>query len=88
MNTRKLLIGLYCTLGSVAVILLVLSGCSKTLESSAKLSQGHGSTGGIQHKTWTEYGGGNDHSKYVDFKQITKENVNQLQVAWTYSAKH
>lgn len=53
--------------------------------SSAKLSKGQGSTGGIEHKTWTEYGGGNDQSKYVDFKQINKKNVNQLQVAWTYS---
>jgi quinoprotein glucose dehydrogenase len=84
MNTRKLFVGLYCTLGSVIVFLLILSGCN-ALESSAKLSKGQGSTGGIQHKSWTEYGGGNDQSKYVDFKQITKENVNQLQIAWTYS---
>ncbi len=84
MKTRKLLAGLYCTLAGVIVFLSIPSDCSAQL-SSAQLSKGKGSTGGIQHKTWTEYGGGNDQSKYVDFKQITKKNVNQLQVAWTYS---
>ncbi len=84
MKTRKLLIGLYCTLGSVIVFSSIPLGCIAQL-SSAQLSKGKGSTGGTQHKTWTEYGGGNDQSKYVDFKQITKKNVNQLEVAWTYS---
>ncbi|TMI86222.1 MAG: quinoprotein glucose dehydrogenase, partial [Bacteroidetes bacterium] len=31
------------------------------------------------------YGGGPDHSKFVDLDQITKSNVNQLQIAFTYS---
>ncbi len=86
MNTRKLLMGLYCALGSIIIFLLVPRGCSAQV-SSAMLSKGQGSTGGIQHKTWTEYGGSNDQSKYVDFKQINKKNINQLQVAWTYSTK-
>jgi len=38
------------------------------------------------HKSWQQYGGSPDQSKYVDFTQITKSNVNQLQVAWTYPA--
>lgn len=38
-----------------------------------------------QHKTWTQYGGGADQSKYTTLNQITKENVAQLEVAWTYS---
>jgi quinoprotein glucose dehydrogenase len=37
-----------------------------------------------QHKEWKDYGGGPDHSKFVDFDQITKSNVNQLQVAFVY----
>src|SRR6188474_2325866 len=37
-----------------------------------------------QHKEWKDYGGGPDHSKYVDFTQITKSNINQLEVAFTY----
>jgi len=37
-----------------------------------------------QHQEWKDYGGGPDHSKYVDFTQITKSNVNQLEVDFTY----
>jgi quinoprotein glucose dehydrogenase len=37
-----------------------------------------------QHTEWKDHGGGPDHSKYVDFKQITKQNVNQLEVAFVY----
>lgn len=37
-----------------------------------------------KYKEWNDYGGGPDHSKYVDFKQITKENVNQLELAFFY----
>ena len=37
-----------------------------------------------QHKTWRDYGGGPDSSKYMALTQITKANVSQLQVAWTY----
>lgn len=37
-----------------------------------------------QHTTWTQYGGGADQSKFVRFDQITKDNVKQLEVAWTY----
>src|SRR5688500_2680457 len=34
--------------------------------------------------TWSHYGGKPDQSKYVEATQITKENVNQLKVAWVY----
>src|SRR5918999_5866393 len=33
---------------------------------------------------WKDYGGGPDSSKYVPYEQITRANVSQLQVAWTY----
>jgi quinoprotein glucose dehydrogenase len=39
------------------------------------------------HKTWSDYGSGPDNSKYVDFGQITKANVSQLAVAWTYPTR-
>jgi quinoprotein glucose dehydrogenase len=43
------------------------------------------SIGGQQdYKTWKEYGGGPDNSKYVALEQITKSNVSQLAVAWKY----
>ena len=39
------------------------------------------------HKSWTDYAGGADSSKYVEFNQIHKSNVKQLQVAWTYPVR-
>src|SRR5687767_10704963 len=36
------------------------------------------------HDTWTQYGGGPDQSKYFEVSEINRQNVNQLQVAWTY----
>ncbi|MEO8735268.1 MAG: PQQ-binding-like beta-propeller repeat protein [Edaphobacter sp.] len=36
------------------------------------------------HKTWADYGSGPDSSKYVAMDQITKANVGELTVAWTY----
>jgi len=35
---------------------------------------------------WTEYNGDGARSHYSALKQITKENVSQLKVAWTYSS--
>ncbi len=37
-----------------------------------------------QNKSWPDYGGGPTNSHYVDLKQITKANIGQLQVAWSY----
>lgn len=36
------------------------------------------------HKGWSDYGGGPDSSHFIALDQITKANVNQLQVAWVY----
>jgi quinoprotein glucose dehydrogenase len=36
------------------------------------------------YSTWEQYGSGPDQSKYFEGSEITKENVNQLQVAWVY----
>ena len=35
-------------------------------------------------KWWPGYGNGPDNSRYFASKKISKSNVNQLQVAWTY----
>jgi quinoprotein glucose dehydrogenase len=35
-------------------------------------------------RDWREYGGGSDQSKYVQMKDITKANVANLAIAWTY----
>ncbi len=37
-----------------------------------------------KYTSWTQYGGGPDQSKYFEAAQITKENVNQLEVAWMF----
>jgi quinoprotein glucose dehydrogenase len=39
------------------------------------------------HQTWRDYGGGPDNSKYVASGQITKANVEQLGVAWSYPTR-
>jgi quinoprotein glucose dehydrogenase len=36
------------------------------------------------HTTWTEYGGSPDAAQYSALKQITRANVSQLEIAWTY----
>lgn len=36
------------------------------------------------YTTWTDYLGGPDSAQYSALKQITKSNVNQLQMAWSY----
>ena len=37
------------------------------------------------HDDWDSYLGGPDRNHYTTLNQITKENVKQLKVAWTYS---
>lgn len=38
-----------------------------------------------QHTSWRQYGGSADQSRYLEFKQINKKNVSQLEVAWSYN---
>jgi quinoprotein glucose dehydrogenase len=35
-------------------------------------------------REWRDYAGGPESSRFVDARQITKDNVHQLEVAWTY----
>ncbi len=44
-------------------------------------------TGQQDHTTWQDYGGGPDNSKYSALDQITKQNVGQLTVAWSYPTR-
>lgn len=39
------------------------------------------------YKTWKDFGGGPDSSKFVNLTQMNKFNVNQLTVAWTYPVR-
>src|SRR5436190_23972453 len=65
--------GFFSVLSSTVMILLyiiIISSCKNNADSLALQ----------QHKEWKDYGGGPDHSKFVDLKQITKSNVDQLQI--------
>ncbi len=42
------------------------------------------SVSGQDQREWRDYAGGPDSSRFVAAKQITKSNVNLLQVAWSY----
>ncbi|MGN6352678.1 MAG: outer membrane protein assembly factor BamB family protein [Parafilimonas sp.] len=57
--------------GAIILLSVLLYGCGNSSVSN-------------QHATWRDYGGGPDQSKYMIVDDITKNNVNQLQVAWTY----
>ncbi|MFD2200079.1 PQQ-binding-like beta-propeller repeat protein [Shivajiella indica] len=37
-----------------------------------------------QYATWTHYGGSPEQSRFFDAREITKENVNQLEIAWVF----
>src|SRR5262245_25690989 len=41
----------------------------------------------ISRTTWSDYGGGPDNARYMTLDQITRTNVTQLEVAWTYPTR-
>lgn len=77
MMLTKYLSKIYCILIILLPALwLFFTGCNTESTESAD-----------NHTTWKQSGSGADQSKYFDAKQITKQNVNQLKVAWFYPAK-
>ena len=67
------------TAAVLCILVFIKCNVSRKAEiRSADLSQGIGSTGSVAHKTWTQYGGGADQSKFVDLDQINKENVSSI----------
>ncbi len=61
------------------MVRIVQAGMMLALASAMGLS-----ISGQAPREWRDYAGGPDSSRFVAAKQITKANVNQLQVAWTY----
>lgn len=63
----------YFTITCITLLLslIVYTGCEKYSPLS-------------DHTTWTHYSGSPDQSKYFVGSEITKENVDQMQVAWMY----
>ena len=52
---------------------------------SAQASKQNASAGATsQPKEWRDYAGSPEGNRYIDVNQITKANVDKLQVAWTY----
>jgi quinoprotein glucose dehydrogenase len=70
----------------VFVLLMIVIGCSAIILTAFKTGPKpkKGSVIPKQHIEWKDWGGGPDHSKYVDFTQITKKNVDQLDIAFVY----
>lgn len=68
------------------VMLLLLLTCCVGCNSLASSGEGLSdvSPAPAQHRTWMDYGGGPDQSKYVVLDEIDKTNVDQLEVAWFY----
>ncbi|MDC6365784.1 MULTISPECIES: pyrroloquinoline quinone-dependent dehydrogenase [Flavobacteriaceae] len=57
------------------LILIVFAACESSEKESAK-----------DYTTWSSYLGGPDRNHYSTLSQITKENVKNLKIAWSYSA--
>ncbi|MDQ3846242.1 MAG: pyrroloquinoline quinone-dependent dehydrogenase, partial [Bacteroidota bacterium] len=62
----------------------VLVGCDRTKTGTASHEERIKVLGYDPYRTWRDYGGGPDQSKYVVLDEINKSNVNQLQVAWYF----
>ncbi len=44
-------------------------------------------TGGVEeHRTWQDYGGGASQLQYSSLDQVNRENVRELELAWTYDS--
>jgi quinoprotein glucose dehydrogenase len=54
------------------------------LAASASLAQESASRVPFDYETWDQYLGGSDSSQYSSLDQITRDNVAELEVAWTY----
>lgn len=52
----------------------------------AYLRTDRGAAGEVSYRTWASYGGGPEQTRYSSLAQITRENVSQLEVAWTWDS--
>jgi quinoprotein glucose dehydrogenase len=71
--------------GAVALLAsLLASGCAGSGPPAPSLEPGESPPIPRQHRSWTDYGGGPDQSRYVALDEITRSNVSDLEVAWFY----
>lgn len=59
-----------------AALIALLFGCLALGVQSRAIAQ--------NHATWSDYGGGADSSQYSALRQINRNNVSQLQIAWVF----
>ncbi|PAP75042.1 PQQ-binding-like beta-propeller repeat protein [Rubrivirga marina] len=62
-----------------ALCALLLAGCL-----DAESRPGDPAAYADQHRTWEDYGGGPDMSRFVETSALTPETVGDLEVAWSY----
>ena len=63
----------------IVILLFTLTSCSgQTSEATIDLNH-------EQYKTWHSFLGDKEASQYSSLRQITKKNVDQLEIAWTFS---
>lgn len=81
-SRRKLVRGLNRSLAPAALALFA-AACTTTGEAGGTASAGH-ALEDFDYTGWDAYLGGSDSSQYSALDQINTDNVNQLQVAWTF----
>jgi quinoprotein glucose dehydrogenase len=69
-------LGVYCTIMRTRLFLAAIIGAAVILIAAEEPN----------FATWDANGGGADHSQYSSLRQINKNNVKQLQVAWMYES--
>jgi glucose dehydrogenase len=67
-----------------ALIAVGASGCSPPSENAASSATAAAAMGHFDFESWDQYLGGADSSQYSSLAQVNKNNVGQLEVAWTY----
>ena len=65
---------------------LALAGCVLVFSGGVATAQSRARTPGAGAGDWSQYGGSGQ-TRYSPLKQITRENVNQLEMAWTFSTE-
>ncbi|WP_299501294.1 PQQ-binding-like beta-propeller repeat protein [Mucilaginibacter sp.] len=78
------------TSGKAALLMMIFIGYGAMAQTPKKSTSAKKKTSASlipkQHTEWNDFGGGPDHSKFVDFTQINKQNVTKLEPAFVYSS--
>jgi quinoprotein glucose dehydrogenase len=81
---RKKVVGLGFAALVTGMATLPASAQTPRPDGAAKAALFHKATASSQTKEWPDYAGSPEGTRYMDLKQITKSNLDKLDVAWTY----